>query len=274
MSFLNDIKVSFRTSSIAEKFIYTFVGIFIIGLILPIIYNFFSLPSGVNNFVVKPWTILSYGFLHGNFFHLLFNAIFMFYFGNLFLNFFSSKQFVNYFILGTLAGGICFLLLGFGNSLVGASAGLMAILVGLATKIPTYEVRFNLIGGVKLWIIALVYILVSLSGLDGKNAGGNVAHLGGALIGFLYTKQLESGNDIGKWIENILNFFTNLLKPTQKKSPLKTVYKNSHINRKPTHKESKAKQQKIDEILDKISKSGYESLNADEREFLFKSGNK
>ena len=149
----------------------------------------------------------------------------------------------------------------------------MAVLVGLATKIPTYEIRLNLIGGVKLWVIALIYILVSIAGLNGLNSGGNIAHLGGALLGFVYTKQLERGLDIGKILESIINFFTNAFKPKEKNN-LKTVYKKNKIKRKPTHKESNEKQQKINRILDKISKSGYESLNKDEKNFLFKSGNK
>ena len=204
---------------------------------------------------------------------MFFNLLFLYYIGDLFLSFFTPKQFLNYFILGTLVGGIFYLVLNPGSYLVGASSGIMAVLVGLATKIPTYEIRLNLIGGVKLWVIALIYILVSIAGLNGLNSGGNIAHLGGALLGFVYTKQLERGLDIGKILESIINFFTNAFKPKEKNN-LKTVYKKNKIKRKPTHKESNEKQQKINRILDKISKSGYESLNKDEKNFLFKSGNK
>ncbi len=273
MNFIDDIKISFNKSSVAEKLIYILVLIFVFSLFGNFIDTWFSLPSYFQNYISKPWTILTYGFLHSNFPHIFFNLIFLYYLGNLFLNFFTPKQFINYFILGTLIGGICFLILNSGSNLVGASAGIMAILVGLATKIPSYELRLNLIGGVKLWALALIYILVSISGLDGQNSGGNIAHLGGALLGFLYTKQLENGLDIGKWIDQLIDFFTNIFKP-KSKSNLKTVYKNNSINRKPTHKESKQKQQQIDSILDKISKSGYDSLNKEEKDFLFKSGNK
>ncbi|MFT4643070.1 MAG: hypothetical protein ACI89R_000914, partial [Candidatus Azotimanducaceae bacterium] len=183
----------------------------------------------------------------------------------------TKKQFLNYYFLGILFGGIAFLILNPGGYLIGASAGLMAILVGVATKIPSYEIRFNLIGGVKLWIIAAIYISISIIGLESRNSGGNMAHLGGALVGFIYTKQLEKGNDIGKVLEGIIGFFINLLKPKEKNT-LRTVHKKTNAKRKPTVKESNVKQKQIDSILDKISKSGYESLNKKEKDFLFKSG--
>jgi membrane associated rhomboid family serine protease len=273
MNIGNDIKNSYYNATIAEKIIYIILAIFIISLFGNFISDWFALPSNFESFISKPWTILTYGLLHGNFPHVFFNLLFLYYLGNLFLNFFTPKQFLNYFLLGTFVGGIFYLVLNPGGTLVGASSGIMAILVGIATKIPTYEIRFNLIGGVKLWVITLIYILVSISGLNGLNSGGNIAHLGGALLGFIYTKQLEKGLDIGKGFKSIINFFTNLFKPKEK-SNLKTVYKKNNIKRKPTHKESTKKQQEINGILDKISKSGYESLNKDEKDFLFKSGNK
>ena len=159
------------------------------------------------------------------------------------------------------------------KELVGSSAGIMAVLVGLATKIPTYEIRFNLIGGVKLWIIAAIYVGVSLVGLDGLNSGGNIAHLGGALLGFFYTKQLQGGSDIGRFFEKFLNSIVSVFQ-SKKQNPLKTVHKKKNIKRKPTYKEQNVHQQKIDGILDKISKSGYESLTKEEKDFLFKAGKK
>lgn len=274
MNFINDIKIAYNRATIAEKFIYANVAVFFIALFLKNFFiDWFTLKSNFESFTSQPWTLITYGFSHTSFSHVFFNLIFLFYFGNLFLNFFSKKQFVNYFILGIIAGGIAFLLLNPGGYLIGASAGIMAILVGLATKIPTYEIRLNLIGGVKLWILALIYIVLSIVRLDGLNSGGNIAHLGGALIGFIYTKQLEKGMDIGKWIETSIDFFANLFKQ-KKQSPLKTVHKSKNIKRKPTHKESNKKQGQINKILDKISKSGYESLNKEEKDFLFKSGNK
>ncbi len=272
MPIIDDIKAGFRNATIVEKIIYINVVLFVVSLIASnFVIEWFALNPNFDIFITQPWTLITYAFFHGNLPHILFNLIFLYYIGNLFLNFFSKKQFINYYFLGIITGGIAFLLLNRGAGLVGASAGLMAVIVGLATKIPTYEIRLRLIGGVKLWVIAAIYVGTSIIDLNGGNSGGNIAHLGGALVGFIYTKQLEKGMDIGKWFENFLNFFATIFKP-KKQNPLRTVYKNNNIKRKPTHKESNAKQRRIDGILDKISKSGYESLSKDEKDFLFKAG--
>lgn len=272
MSSIDRIKLGFKQATIVEKIIYINVLLFIVSLFAkPFITSWFTLSSNFDYFITKPWTLISYGFFHGDFPHVLFNMIFLFYIGDLFLQFFSKKQFINYFFLGIIIGGIAFLAIRPSGYLIGASAGLMAIIVGVATKIPTYEIRLRLIGGVKLWVIAAFYVGLSIIDLKGDNFGGNIAHLGGALLGFVYTKQLEKGIDIGKWFENSINYLATLFKP-KKATPFKNVYKNKDIKRKSTPKESNARQQKIDVILDKISKSGYDALNKEEKDFLFKAG--
>ncbi len=272
MSTINQIKTSFKQATIVEKLIYINVILFIISLFtMTFVTQWFVLNANFNVTLSKPWSLISYGFFHGDFFHLLFNMIFLYYIGDLFLQFFSKKQFINYYFLGIITGGIAFLTINPNGYLIGASAGLMAIIVGVATKIPAYEIRLRLIGGVKLWVIAAFYVGTSIIDLKGTNFGGNIAHLGGALLGFIYTKQLEKGMDIGKWFENSIGYFTTLFK--QKKiTPFKTVYKNKNIKRKPSPKESNIRQQKIDVILDKISKSGYDALTKEEKDFLFKAG--
>jgi membrane associated rhomboid family serine protease len=274
MNIINEIKQAYYNANTVEKVIYIQVTLFLVGLISQsFIANWLALKPAFAVFISQPWTLITYGFFHGNFIHLIFNLIFLFYIGNLFINFFTVKQFLNYFLLGIASGGLAFLILQPQGFLVGSSAGIMAVLVGLATKIPTYEIRFNLIGGVKIWIIAAIYVGVSLVGLDGLNSGGNIAHLGGALLGFIYTKQLQGGSDIGIIVENFMNSILAVFK-SKKQNPLKTVHKKKNIKRKPTHKEQNAHQQKIDGILDKISKSGYESLTKVEKDFLFKAGKK
>ena len=274
MSTIDRIKLGFKHATIVEQIIYINTLLFVVSLFsMPFITKWFTLSSNLDIFFTKPWTLISYGFFHGDFPHVLFNMIFLYYIGDLFLQFFSKKQFINYYFLGIVAGGIAFLAINPSGYLVGASAGLMAIIVGIATKIPTYEIRLRLIGGVKLWVIAAFYVGLSIIDLKGDNFGGNIAHLGGALLGFVYTKQLEKGMDIGKWFENSINYLAMIFKP-KKSTPFKTVYKNKDIKRKPTHKESNVHQQKIDVILDKISKSGYDALSKEEKDFLFKAGNK
>ncbi|MCK5815765.1 MAG: rhomboid family intramembrane serine protease, partial [Flavobacteriaceae bacterium] len=223
MNILNDIKVAYYKANTVEKVIYIQVALFIVSLIsMSLVSSWFALNPDFTIFITKPWTILTYGFFHGSFIHLVFNLIFLFYIGNLFLSFFTVKQFLNYFLLGIISGGIAFLLIHPHGYLVGSSAGIMAVLVGLATKVPNYELRFNLIGSVKLWIIAGIYVLLSIFSLDGINSGGNIAHLGGALLGFIYTKQLEKGFDIGNYFEKAVNFFISLFE-SKKQNPLRTV---------------------------------------------------
>jgi len=279
----NKIQHQLKTANIAEQFIYINILVFVVTLLFRVLsqlmhwnenlfINWFSLPSNLNSFIAQPWTLVSYGFLHANFLHLLFNSMILFYIGNLFLDFFSKRDFIIYYISGIVFGGIIYLLsytyfpslTGSHSVLVGASAGVTAILIGLATKIPNYALLFRFIGAIKLWHIAVGFILLDIIQLPVSNTGGHLAHLGGALVGFLLTNQTNKG-------ENLRNLFSSIFK-SKKRSPLKTVYKNP----KPQHntKNSAMQQEKIDKILDKISKSGYETLSQDEKDFLFTIGKK
>jgi membrane associated rhomboid family serine protease len=280
MSIINNIQTRFKEANIVEKLIYIHIGVFVITSLLAvfsrqhesnIIIQWFSLNSDFDFFITKPWTIISYGFLHADFLHILFNSIVLYYFGNLFIQYFTQKQLLTFFLLGTLAGGFIFLLgysyLPFLSNqivpLVGASAGVSAIIIGIATYMPNYQLKLRLIGFVKLWHLAAFYIFLDVLQLSGNNAGGHLAHLGGALFGFLYVNQ-ASTTKINVW-SKITSFFV------AKKKPLKTVYKSKKKNSK---KEANTtyKQQKINVILDKISKSGYDTLSKDEKDFLFKQG--
>lgn len=277
---VNNIKQKFRNAGIVEKFIYINVGIFIISLLFGtfgtlfksdtnFITNWFALNSNFSNFLTKPWSIISYGFLHSGFLHILFNLIALFFIGNLFVEYFTPKQFINFYFLGTISGGILYLigykyiplLQGTETVLVGASAGVTAILVGIATYIPNYQLKFQFIGFVKLWHIATIWVLLDILRLSGNNTGGYLSHLGGAIFSFLYVKY--AGN------KQIDFFFLlkNLFK--KKNKPFKTVYKSEKKSKRQTKNEN---QQQIDTILDKISKSGYNTLTKEEKEFLFKQG--
>jgi len=281
---IEKIQYRFNSANIVEQFIYINVALFLLTFLInsfsflmnqsdTFIFDWFSLPADFENFISKPWTIITYGFLHGGFLHILFNLIVLFYFGNLFLDFFSKKDFLMYYFSGIVAGGIIFMLsytyfpaLKNDHSyLVGASAGITSILVGIATKIPSYALHFRFIGSVKLWYIAVGFILLDIIQIPISNTGGHLAHLGGALIGFILTNQIYNVNNTG-------GLFSSLFK-SNKQKPLKTVYKKQ---RKTTNSAIKTDEQqlKIDQILDKISKSGYETLTKDEKEFLFSVGKK
>ncbi len=272
--------------SIVEQFIVinlaVFIGVFLVntlGFLTQIegnfLVNYLSLPAQFDDFLSKPWTLLSYGFLHVGFIHLLLNLIMLHFIGSLFLDYFSPKQFIQFYSLGTIAGGLVFL----GNfnyfpaftkqadysQLLGASAGVSALLVGLATYLPKYQLKFRFIGFVHLWKIALFWVVYDLIQIPVSNAGGHLAHLGGALFGFLYVWLAKHEKTTFK--TQIAHWFR------KRKSPLKTVYKSSSKKVKKPLKVDK-NQQKIDRILDRISQSGYETLSEEEKTFLFQQGKK
>lgn len=276
MNIINQIKQRYNLANIVERIIYINVAVFIITFLLKAIaflmqwdenplFQLFALPSEFNTYLYKFWTIFTYGFLHAGIWHILFNMLLLYYLGNLFLDFFSKKQLLTYFLGGIIAGGIIFLvsynllpaLKGKSTFLVGASAGVTAVVIGLATKIPNYAIRFRFIGAIKLWYIALILVLVDFIQIS-VNTGGHLAHLGGAVFGFLLTKYFNDGKEL-------TNTFSTIFKK-KKQKPLKTVYK----KRNPSKTVNKAKnQEKIDAILDKISKHGYEKLTKEEKDFLF-----
>lgn len=282
MSFINNIQRRFNQANIVEKFIAVnlcvFIGVFLLntlGFLFQTqnsLVHWFILPATFDVFLTKPWTLITFGFIHLGFIHLLSNLIALYFIGNLFINYFTEKQFSSFYLLGTFFGGLLFMLSYnifpvFSNdvsnsSLLGASAGVSAIFIGIATHIPNYQFKIPLIGYVKLWHLAAIWILLDIIQIPAGNAGGHLAHIGGALFGFLYVNQASS-NDIDLW-SKLTRFF-------KKKSPLKTVYKTKGATQR-TKSNTTYKQEKIDAILDKISKSGYETLSQEEKDFLFKQG--
>jgi rhomboid family protein len=252
--------------------------------IFDLVYSQFSIPPDFSAFLGKPWTIITYSFAHSlrDIFHILFNLLFIYWFGRLISEYLGSQKVVNLYILGALAGGILYLIfynlipffkerIDTVSGMVGASAAVYAIMVAAATLLPNYSVHLIFIGPVKIKYIAVFYIFISFMGSIGANAGGNIAHLGGALIGFLYIKQIQNGVDMGKPIQTFLEFFRGLSNPSRK---IKVSYKAS---KKPQEKNTSTStsaptQKEIDEILDKIADKGYESLSKTEKEKLFNFG--
>jgi membrane associated rhomboid family serine protease len=274
---MNELKQAYRKANIVERIIYLNVILFFFTFLFKsFMINWFGLPSNLGEFMSKPWTLISYAFIHERFIHVLANLLILYYIGNLFLDFHTRKPFLNFYFLGLLFGGFIFLAYHYvfnieGAPLGGASAAVTTIVVAIAAKIPRYAIRFRFIGSVELWVLATIWVALSILQLVNPDKGGPIAHLGGAVFGYLYTKQLQKGNDIGKWFENIIDYFTNVLKPKEKDS-LKTVHRSG--NRRSKSDLNKSKQRKIDDILDKISKSGYESLTQEEKDYLFRAGKK
>ncbi len=224
------------------------------------------LPKLLTNF----WTPVTYMFMHAGVFHILFNMLWLYWFGQIFEEYLGKKRTLGLYLMGGLAGAFLFVVCyntlpyfthsaaALGPPLVGASASVTAIIIATATLLPDYTISLILIGPVKLKWLALFFIVIDFLGIVGPNAGGEIAHLGGALIGFVYIKQLQKGHD---WIAAIANVF----KPRPK---LKVVSKNSSGK-----SGGKPRQEEIDLILDKISQSGYDSLSKQEKEILFRASN-
>ncbi len=295
----NSLYTQYKTANVAIKLIVINVAIFLfftltnwslqssgIGL-----QSWFVLPSDFSKLIVQPWGIITYAFLHGGFWHILWNMVFLYVFSQYVLNLFSEKRLLTLYFLGAISGGVLFVLaynlfpvfsrnLGF---LLGASAAVNAIIVFIATYTPNSPIRI-LIFNLKLWHIAAFVVLRDLLTLDiSDNAGGLIAHLGGAAFGYVYALQLAKGNDIGLWWERIMDSVTSFFSGSSTKSK-RTGDKRSRSKMRTVHKKqtttstSKGRlnkteqQQKIDAILDKISKSGYDSLSKAEKDFLFKAG--
>ena len=254
------------------------------------------LPSDIPSLLTKPWTLITYMFTHVEFFHILFNMLFLYWFGQLIMEYLGSKKFVNIYVLGGIAGGLTFILMynlipfyhsQLGIPLLGASAGVSAIIVAAATLVPHQSFVLFLIGPVKIVYIALFYVIFrSFDGLDGANAGGNLAHLGGALIGYLYVVQLRNGTDIGAWISGFLGWVKGLfqrqpkIRVSHRQKTYSSSKENISTNRNVKNTKSKVagatltEQDEIDAILDKISEKGYESLSKEEKQKLFNASKK
>ena len=286
MNIIDDLKLQYKIGGISNRIIYWNVGIFIHSI--PLFFQFrmgyfeypswLALSSNPNDVIFYPWTLLSYAFLHSGFRHLFFNMLVLNFSSRLFLTFFTQKQFFGLYILSAIFSGLAFVtsyfFLGINAPIVGASGAVMAILVGATTYQPLMEVRLFLFGNVKLWYITAVLLLLDAMQIMIENTGGHIAHLSGAFFGFIFIKLLQNGTDLSRIVSSILDFFVNLFQPKKNKT-----FRKVHVNpRRPEpQRESKIvtkdkTQQQIDEILDKISQSGYDSLTASEKEFLFKAG--
>lgn len=277
------LRYQFARLSIAEKLIVANILVFLVDGLLKALMaislsNWFLLPKDFIEFIGQPWSLVTYSFFHAGFMHIFWNMIMLYFSSRIFLNLFDGQRFLNVYFLGVIVGGLVFLfsynvfptLLNTNTALIGASAGVTAVLIFVCTYIPNQEVRvffFN----VKLWYIGAFFVLVDLIQIPyGGNIGGRLAHLGGAFLGYIYARQLMNGKDIGGGFAKLMKGIANLFKP-KKKSPLKTVYKKQSADSKAAY-DRQARQRKIDTILDKISKSGYESLSKEEKDFLFKAG--
>lgn len=288
-----EIKESYRHGSNVTKLIYINISVFIIVRFIDVICKLFKIegfdfmpylemPASTELFFSRPWTIISYMFLHFDFIHLLFNVLYLYWFGKFFLLFHNEKQLVGIYLLGGIAGGLFYITAfnffpyfdGFKDNsfLLGASASALAITVASAVTSPNFEIKLVFIGSVKLKYLALVMILIDLLSVTSFNNGGHIAHLGGASIGFLFAYLMQKGIDITSFINKFIGFMFDLFK---KKPKMKVTHQSAKVMTDIEYnKKKKEESEKIDIILDKIKKSGYDSLSADEKKALFNQSQK
>ena len=288
MTFKEQLNIRIQQLNSAEKLILINVVCFLLPMLIKTVlflfnisstnfFNWFELSASWIDLPIKPWSIITYSFLHSGFFHLFWNMYLLFFSSKLFLNLFPSNTFFNVYFLGVVVGGITFILSYtffpvFQNSspvMIGASAGVMAVFIFMSTYSPDLEIRLILFN-VKLRYLGIAFLLLDIVQIPYGNAGGHLAHLGGAILGFYYVKQLKNGKDIGKPFTNFIDKIINIFRRKQK---MRTVYKREKSQK--TNKNASdagEKQKRIDAILDKISVSGYESLTQVEKDFLFKVG--
>lgn len=250
------------------------------------IHNQFQIPARIGEFITRPWTLLTYAFAHDltGILHILFNMLTLYWFGKLFVEYLGGDKLIALYVLGAVAGGVFYLLsynlipyfvaqsVAHPIVMVGASASVNAIVVAAATLLPDYTFFLLFFGAVRIKYIAAVIVFLSFLGTIGSNAGGNLAHLGGALMGFIYIKQMQVGVNWGGWITSIIDWVKSLFQPRPK---VKVTYRKEELKtKKAASSVSKASQEEIDSILDKISDRGYESLSKEEKEKLFNASKK
>lgn len=261
-------------------FLIVYLGSFFFKLSPANFVSWFVLPTIFLEFIYQPWSFLTYAFLHAGFWHLFWNMYLLYWFGLYVLNLFTPKRFLTIYLLGAISGGF-FYVLAFNlfpvfndvnSNLMGASAAVLAIVIFIATYTPNAMVRIFTFR-IKLWQIGLTMVLLDLFQLPSSgNAGGLIAHMGGAAFGYFYASQLKKGNDIGIWFENLMDSILNLFK-SKKHQHFRKVHRTKQSVRKKTKPSPTNEHQiKIDRILDKIGKSGYDSLTKAEKDFLFKAG--
>ena len=287
---ITDLKESFRRGNIYIQLIYINVGGFVLTTLTEVILQLFNrslggmfewleLPASLSRFIVQPWSILTYMFMHAGVLHILFNMLWLYWFGALFLNFFSAKHLRGVYILGGICGGILymaaynillfFLPMSEYSFLLVASVSVLSIVAATAYREPNYPIRLFLFGTIRLKYLALIVVGMDILFITSSNAGGHIAHLGGALAGLWFAASLSKGTDITSWINKFLDSIISLFSFKPRKPKMKVHYGTDKQKDYNYNARKKAQSDEIDRILDKLKKSGYESLTTEEKKSLF-----
>ena len=293
MGIWDDIKMTFHKGSNLIRLIYINIAVFILITLIAIIgflltnplvsekaIDLLAVPSALKVLITRPWTLITYMFLHKDIWHILFNMLWLYWFGTIFLQYLDPRKLVSVYLLGGISGALVYILsfnvfpafAGLVNESVaiGASASVMAVVIAIAAYVPDYTVNLLLLGRVKIKYMALaIFVLTSFMDFS-VNSGGKLAHIGGAVFGYFYTLNIRQGRDIGKSINRIIDFIVTLFRPRKK---MKVTYKKPS-NEYEYNAMKSEHQARINTILDKISKGGYDSLTKEEKETLFRESQK
>ena len=293
MGIWDNIKLTFRNGSNLTRLIYINIVVFFLITLIAVIgfllnnpeisgktLDLFSVPASLNALLIKPWTLITYMFTHKDIWHILFNMLWLYWFGRIFLEYLDGRKLVAVYLLGGISGAMVYILsfnifpaftgVVSDSVAIGASASVMAIVIAIAAYVPDYTVQLFLLGRIKIKYMALaIFVLTSIMDFS-VNSGGKLAHIGGAFFGYIYTINLRHGNDLGKGFNKIIDFFVTIFKPRKKlKVTHKKVATEYEYNKVKTDH-----QKQINNILDKISKGGYDSLTKEEKETLFNESQK
>jgi membrane associated rhomboid family serine protease len=293
MGIFDDIKNTFRHGTSLTRLIYINIAVFILvtvagalafllatpGISIKTL-NLLTVPASLRSLPAKPWTVVTYMFTHKDFFHILFNMLWLYWFGKIFLEYLDQKKLVAVYLLGGISGAVIFIFsfnvfpafTGTVNDSValGASAAVMAVVISIAAYVPDYTVSLFLFGRIRIKYIALLIFLFSSVMDFSVNSGGKLAHIGGAIFGYIFTIRIRQGRDIGRGLNKALDSIFTMFRPKKK---MKVTYKRPADDYE-YNKIKTEHQTRINAILDKISKGGYDSLTKEEKQFLFNESQK
>ena len=291
---IDQLKYKYKNGDVLVKLLFINIAVFLILKVIGIIFllfniraidliTFLGVPSELSQLLNRFWTLFSYMFVHEQFWHLLFNMLWLYWFGRIFLQYFSGRTLGSLYILGGFAGAFLYVFafntipyfVGMGHSwMIGASAAVMAIVMGASFYRPNVKLNLLLLGQVKIVYIAIgVFLIDFLSLGSGTNEGGHVAHIGGAIAGYIFAWQYRNGHDITGWVSKILDGLANLTKPRRKKPKMNVEYRRRETDMEYNERKY-SEQAEIDAILDKLKKSGYSNLSPEEKKKLFDASKK
>jgi len=287
---ITDLKENFRRGTIYIRLIYINVAVFVLAALIEVIFQLFNrslagvfqwleLPASFQRFVLQPWSLLTYMFMHAGLLHILFNMLWLYWFGALFQSLFSAKHLRGIYVLGGIGGGFLYMVaynifpyfapMINGSFMLGASASVLAVVAATAYREPDYPIRLFLFGTVRLKYLALIVIGTDLLFITSDNAGGHIAHIGGALVGLWFAAALSKGTDIVLWINKSLDMLSSLSNFKPRKPKMKVHYGTGREKDYDYNARKKTQSDELDRILDKLKKSGYESLTTEEKKSLF-----